>query len=96
MFFLLQDQYKRYNAIGSKHHVTKEVIIIANILLESFTVSNDNPLYFYISLTGVFNFITHVIQYNYVQTNFIYNCLLLLYYYYCTTTNLHTESETYD
>ena len=31
----------------------------------------------------------------YVQTNFIYNCLLLRYCYYCTTTHLHTESETY-
>ena len=57
---------------------------------------NDHPLYFYISLTGLFNFITHVIQYKYVQTNLIYNCLLIPYYYDCTTTHLHTESETYD
>ena len=58
---------------------------------------NRSPT-FYINVTGIFNFVTHVIQsrpiYVHVQTNYIYNCLYffsIMYY----TTHLYTESETY-
>ena len=57
-------------------HLSVYILII--ILIRShFFVSNDHPLYFYISLTGLVNFITHVIQYMYKQISYI-----IAYYYF--------------
>ena len=39
------------------------VCILVIILTYIFFVSNHHPLYFSIRLTGLFNFVTHVIQY---------------------------------
>ena len=62
-------------------HLSVYILII--ILMYSFFVSNDHSRYFYISLTGLFNFLTHVIRYMYKQISYI-----IAYYYFIIITVL--------